>query len=114
MSIFDRGTGLKPRRSRFNLSYAKAYDCDMGQLIPSCVRYMVPGDIFNLRQEIVVRPKGPLLSPAFAEINVHSYAFFVPLRILLGSEIEDSKGWLEYDIDDHYLRNSLLVVVKVI
>lgn len=102
MSVFDRAQGLKPRRSRINLSYAKAFDCDAGQLIPTFVRYMVPGDIFQLRQEIVIRPKGPLLAPAFAEVNAHSYAFFCPLRILHGSEKEDQNGWLEYDIDDHY------------
>lgn len=100
-STFDRVRGLHPRRSRFNLSYGKAFDCDMGQLIPTMARFMVPGDIFTYYQEAVVRAKAPLRSPAFAEINVYSYNFFVPLRILMGENVVDADGKNEWQIDDH-------------
>lgn len=100
-STFDHVRGLKPRRSRFNLSYGKAFDCDMGQLIPTMVKYMVPGDIFTFNQEAVVRTKGPLRSPAFAELNVFSYNFFVPLRILFGETITNADGTKEWEIHDH-------------
>ena len=101
-STFNRVRGLKPRRSRFNLSYGKAFDCDMGQLIPTMVKFMVPGDIFTFHQEAVIRTKGPLRSPAFAELNCYSYNFFVPLRILFGESVYDSNQKIyEWEIADH-------------
>lgn len=100
-NTFERVRGLKPRRSFVNLSMDKVYNCDMGQLIPSYTRFMVPGDIFRVRQQIVVRSPEPLRSPAVAEINVHSYAFFVPLRILMGENTINEDEWNEWEIHDH-------------
>lgn len=93
--------GLKPRRSRFNVGYMKGYDCDMGQIIPSMVKYMVPGDIFRFTQEVVARAIVPPKAPAMAEINVHTSCFFVPLRILFGETKYDKDGWPEWEIHDH-------------
>lgn len=98
---FNKVRGLKPRRSRFNLGYSKAFDCDMGQLIPTMIKFMAPGDIFTFTQELVARTKGPLRAPAFADINAYSYNFFVPLRILFGTTKQDSDGWNEWDVNDH-------------
>lgn len=100
-STFNRVKGLKPRRSRFNLSYGKAFDCDMGQLIPTMVKYMVPGDIFTMFQESAIRVKAPLRSPCFAELNAFSYTFFVPLRILFGSSKLNAESWYDWEINDH-------------
>lgn len=99
-STFNHVNGLHPRRSRFNISYGKALDCDMGQLIPSMVKFMVPGDIFTFHQEVVARPKAPLRAPCFADINCFSYNFFVPLRILFGESKTDVNGEYEWDVDD--------------
>lgn len=101
---FTQIRGLHPRRSRFNVGYAKAYDCDMGQCIPSCVKFMVPGDIFRVSQELVVRIPEPLKAPAMVELNAYSSAWFVPLRLLFGEMVEstgDPDGWKEWQIDDH-------------
>lgn len=100
-STFNHVKGLKPHRSRFNLTYGKAFDCDMGQLIPSMMKFMVPGDIFTMHQESVIRTKAPLRSPAFAELNCFSYTFFVPLRILFGESVQNAEGWLDWEIHDH-------------
>lgn len=100
-SQFTRVVGLKPRRSRFNVGYMKGYDCDMGQLIPSMCKFMVPGDVFRFSQEIVARAIVPPKSPAMAEINVHTSCFFVPLRILFGETTTDKDGWYEWEIHDH-------------
>lgn len=97
---FNHVNGLHPRRSRFNIGYGKALDCDMGQLIPSMVKFMVPGDIFTFHQEVVARPKAPLRAPCFADINCYSYNFFVPLRILFGESKTDVNGEYEWDVDD--------------
>lgn len=100
-STFNHVKGLKPRRSRFNIGYGKAFDCDMGQLIPSMVKFMVPGDVFTMHQEAVIRTKAPLRSPAFAELNCYSYTFFVPLRILFGESVQNAEGWYDWEIKDH-------------
>lgn len=97
---FSTVTGLKPRRSRFNLSYGKAFDCDMGQLIPTMTKYMYPGDIFDLRQELVARPIAPLRTSAFAQVDVHSYCFFVPLRLLFGT-MSGSGLEANWEVNDH-------------
>lgn len=97
---FSAVTGLKPRRSRFNLSYGKAFDCDMGQLIPTMTRYMYPGDIFDLKQELVARPIAPLRTSAFAQLDVHSYCFFVPLRLLFGT-MSGSGLEANWEVNDH-------------
>lgn len=97
---FSTVTGLKPRRSRFNLSYGKAFDCDMGQLIPTMTKYMYPGDIFDFRQELVARPIAPLRTSAFAQLDVHSYCFFVPLRLLFGT-MSGSGLEANWEVNDH-------------
>lgn len=101
MSVYSRVKGLKPRRSRFNVGYMKGYDCDAGQLIPSMVKYMVPGDIFRFSQEVVCRAIEPLKAPAMSEYNIYTSCFFVPLRILFGTVSTDKDGWYEWNINDH-------------
>ena len=101
MNVYSHVKGLKPRRSRFNIGYMKGYDCDWGQLIPSFVKFMVPGDIFRLSQEVVVRAIDPLKAPAMTEVNVYTSCFFVPLRILMGETVTDKDGWNEWQIHDH-------------
>ena len=101
---FSTVKGLHPKRSRFKLDYAKAYDADMGQCIPSCVKFMVPGDIFRVTQEIVVRIPEPLKVPAMVEMYAHTSFFFVPLRILFGSmktQSGDPDSFKEWEVDDH-------------
>lgn len=102
--VFSQVKGLHPKRSRFNVGYAKAYDCDMGQLIPTMVKYMVPGDIFRFSQEIVVRIPEPLKAPAMVDMNAHTSVFFVPLRILFGSMVTqsgDPDSFKEWEVNDH-------------
>ncbi|MBA7535563.1 hypothetical protein ES705_27821 [subsurface metagenome] len=71
----------QPGRSVFNLSYEKKFTCDMGQLIPIMCDEVVPGDIFSIGNEIVVRFQ-PLVAPVLHEINVYVHYFYVPYRIL--------------------------------
>jgi hypothetical protein len=81
MSVFSKVSAPKIRRSAFNLSYDKKFNCDMGQLIPVMADEVVPGDIFNIGNEIVIRFQ-PLIAPVLHEINVYVHYFFVPYRIL--------------------------------
>jgi len=81
MNPFDLIGSLKPGKSTFDLSYDKKLTCDMGQLIPVVCDEMVPGDVFRLGNELVIRFQ-PLVAPVLHEINAYIHYFFVPYRIL--------------------------------
>lgn len=72
---------FNPRKSAFDLSYTKLFTADMGKLYPIMCDEMVPGDIFKIGNEAVVRMM-PLVSPVLHEINIFVHYFFVPYRIL--------------------------------
>ena len=78
---FSRVAGLHPGMSVFDLSYTKLFTCDMGQLIPVMVDEVVPGDIFKIGNQSVIRMQ-PLVAPVLHEINAYVHYFFVPYRLL--------------------------------
>lgn len=79
--IFQKVKSLSPGRSVFDLSYAKLFTCDFGQLIPTMADEVYPGDTFNLSTQMVVR-MNPLISPVMHEIYATQHYFFVPTRLL--------------------------------
>ena len=79
--VFSRTGSLNPGRSVFNLSYEKKLTCDMGQLIPIMCDEVVPGDVWSIGNEIVIRFQ-PLVAPIMHEINCYVHYFFVPYRLL--------------------------------
>ncbi|QCS36334.1 major capsid protein [Capybara microvirus Cap3_SP_188] len=90
MSVYSSLRGLKPHRSKFKIGYDFKFDCDAGQLIPIFCKSVVPSDVINLSQEIVVRAPAAL-APYMAELNAHTYTFFVPYRILFGEMQDDEE-----------------------
>ena len=80
-SVFKRVAGLHPGMSVFDLSYVKLLTCDMGQLIPVMCDEVVPGDIFKIGNQSVIRMQ-PLVAPVLHEINAYVHYFFVPYRLL--------------------------------
>lgn len=70
-----------PKRSAFNLSYFKQFTCDMGQIIPIMCDEVVPGDIFKIGAEAVVRLQ-PQVAPVLHEVNVVAHYYFVADRLL--------------------------------
>ncbi|QCS36618.1 major capsid protein [Capybara microvirus Cap3_SP_539] len=90
MSVYSSVRGLKPHRSKFKIGYDFKFDCDAGQLIPIFCKSVVPSDVINLSQEIVVRAPAAL-APYMAELNAHTYTFFVPYRILFGEMQDDEE-----------------------
>jgi len=80
-NVFSQVGGLYPRRSVFDLSYEKKLTCDMAQLIPVMCDEVVPGDVFIVGNQAVVRFQ-PLVAPILHEINMYVHYFFVPYRIL--------------------------------
>jgi len=73
---------LHPKKSAFDLSYDVKLTCDMGELIPTMAKLMVPGDTFKYAVEDVVRLL-PLATPIYHEIIVTNHTFFIPIRILM-------------------------------
>ena len=80
-NTFSRVQGLHPGRSVFDLSYAKKMSGKMGYLYPMMVDEVVPGDVFELGAEAVVR-FAPMVAPVLHEIILKADWFFVPYRIL--------------------------------
>lgn len=81
MNIFQDVGALKPRRTKFNLSYFHRYNCNMGELIPSYIQEAVPGDVFHIGLESLTRTH-PLISPVLDNIYMVTEFFFVPTRLL--------------------------------
>lgn len=81
MSIFTKVRMPKVGSNVFDLSHDVKMSFNMGQLIPSLVMDVVPGDKFNMSVEKMLRFQ-PLASPMMHKCNVTCHFFFVPNRIL--------------------------------
>lgn len=71
----------KPKSNAFDLSHDVKFTFDMGELVPHVCMKCVPGDIFNISIENMLR-FAPLVSPVMHRVNVTTHFFFVPNRIL--------------------------------
>ena len=69
MNIFDRVDGLHPGRSVFDLSHALKMSGRMGYLYPVMADEVVPGDVFDIGCEAVIR-FAPMVAPVLYEIIV--------------------------------------------
>jgi hypothetical protein len=81
MSVFQSVQGLKPGRSVFDLSWEKKFTCDMGELIPVMHDNVVPGDVFDIGYEHLVRCQ-PMAAPIMHPVYITCHYFFVPWRAL--------------------------------
>ena len=85
--IFQR-TGLKPpKTSGFDLSREQKLTCNFGELIPTYIEEVLPGDRFRVKTESFIR-MAPMIAPMMHRLNVHMHYFFVPNR-LVWNEWED-------------------------
>ena len=69
----------------------------MGQLIPVMCDEAIPGDIFKLGNQAVIRFQ-PLVAPVLHEVYVTTHYFFVPYRIL----DEDFEDFITGGVDGAY------------
>ena len=81
MSLFNHVGGIVPRKSLHKLDYSKTFTCDMGKLIPIMCDEVVPGDVFDIGNEAVIRFQ-PMVAPMLHEVNAYVHYFFVPYRLL--------------------------------
>lgn len=81
MKMFNSVRSLRPGRSVFNLSYEKLFTCDMGELIPVMCDEAVPGDVFQIGNQAMIRFQ-PMVAPMMHEVNCFVHYYFVPYRLL--------------------------------
>ena len=93
-----------PRMSAFDLSREQKLTCRMGELVPTYLEEVLPGDQFRVKTESLVR-FAPMLAPIMHRVDVFMHYFFIPNRILWNDWEEFITG--ERDI------NSNLAELKV-
>lgn len=98
-NVLTRVAGLKPGYSMFDLSYEKKFTCEMGELIPSMCDEVVPGDIFKIGNQSIIRML-PMVAPVLHRIDVYGHYFFVPYRILWNAKtrelLEETGDWEDF------------------
>lgn len=80
-NVFNSVQLRKPKRNKFNMSYAHKTTVAMGTLVPTLLQECVPGDTFSIRTDNLIRFQ-PLVTPVMHEMNVFMHYFFVPNRIV--------------------------------
>lgn len=69
------------KSNRFDLTHDVKMSFRMGELVPSCIMDVIPGDKISISTENLLR-FSPLISPVMHRIKVTTHFFFVPNRIL--------------------------------
>ena len=69
-------------RSQFNRSHSVKTTFDGGELVPILVDEVLPGDTFTLRMNGFCRIFSPLKSPIMDNIELETFFFFVPTRLV--------------------------------
>lgn len=81
MNIFKNVSLPKNKYNKFNLSHRSKFTCNMGYIIPTFVQDVLPGDVFEVKQEHRIQ-LSPLIAPVFAEMDVYEVVVEVPLRLI--------------------------------
>lgn len=79
--LFNMIRVAKPRMNSFDLSHERKMSLNMGKLYPMLVQEIIPGDIFRVNSEILIR-LAPMLAPIMHRVNVYVHFFFVPNRLV--------------------------------
>jgi len=69
------------KSNNFDLSHDIKFSCQMGRIYPTMVLDTIPGDKFRFNSQNMLRFM-PLVAPVMHKVDVNSYSFFVPNRIL--------------------------------
>lgn len=78
---FNLMNDIKPKLNSFDLSHNHYMTLDFGKLYPIAWMECVPGDIFDLSVQALVRVQ-PMDAPIMNNITCDLHAFFVPTRLL--------------------------------
>ena len=85
MSIYSTvESGTHWLRSRFSksISFEKDYDCRFGELIPVLAKFVLPGDVWRIAGDVLVRFQ-PMRTPTLTRNTFKVRYFFVPLRLII-------------------------------
>ena len=85
--LFDSISIKRPKRNVFSLPHDVKLSFNMGDLVPIICQPIVPGDTWRLQASTMLRTS-PLLAPIMDRVNVFTYFWFVPYR-LIWDEFED-------------------------
>lgn len=105
--VFGITPNVSFRRSAFDMSYRTLTSMNMGELIPTYVQSVVPGDSFKLTDKALIRMSSALIKPIMDNIYMDTYYFFVPYRlcykdfekVVAGSEPDDYSAYpTEYKV----------------
>lgn len=79
--LFNLVSYKKPKSNLFDLSHENKLSFNMGDLVPVLLEELVPGDNIRVRTEHIMR-LAPMLAPIYHRVNVFTYHFFVPHRLV--------------------------------
>lgn len=82
------------KKSFFDLSYEHKTSFNMGSLIPIGIMPVVPSDRVNVSCSAMCR-FAPMIAPMMHNVNVYTYSFFVPYRLLWRGTTANNR-WNDY------------------
>ena len=85
--LFDTIQIRKPKRNSFSLPHDVKLSFNMGDLVPIICQPILPGDVWKLQASTMIR-FSPMLAPIMDRVNVFTYFWFVPYR-LIWDDFED-------------------------
>lgn len=80
-NIFNSIRVKKPKRNAFDLTHDVKLSMNAGELVPVCCVEAIPGDVFNIGNEMLIR-MAPMVHPVMHRINATTHYFFVPNRLV--------------------------------
>lgn len=100
-SIYNSTPWRNVPYNRFNLGNKRKMSFDMGQIVPSMLREILPGDVISTTPEIMIRA-APLVAPIYDKIEIQVHYYFVAARLLwpdfhkfiYGQEITGEPPWM--------------------
>ena len=84
MSIYshvESGTSFMKSRFSKSISNKMDYDCRFHELIPVLKRFCLPGDVWRIGGDVLVRFQ-PMLAPTLTKNTFRVRYFFIPLRLI--------------------------------
>jgi hypothetical protein len=84
-----------PGRAPFDLGYSYKTSTEMGLLVPTLCKTMMPGDVFDVSWTNIVRLM-PLTNPVLHNLRIHFDLFFCPFRNLWDSDASATDNWEEF------------------
>jgi hypothetical protein len=101
--IFQQQQVNMPRMSAFDLSREQKLSCKLGELVPTYLEEVLPGDQFRVKTESLVR-FAPMLAPMMHRVDVFMHYFFIPNRLIW----TDWERFISGDRDGKYDATSAL------